>query len=86
MPLDRTPWTDETIMLWGIHKGKMMLNVPASYLDWLRDQPWIMTWPGLLVYLKNNKTRIDKELEEEAPTGRGDDDGFDSFEDFERYG
>lgn len=86
MPTDRTPWTDETIMPWGKHAGEMLARVPASYLDWLRDQPWIMTWFGLNAYLLANKTRIDKELEEEEPA-RGDaDDGFDSYEDYKRNG
>lgn len=29
--------TDESIMPWGIHKGKKIANVPASYLLWLYD-------------------------------------------------
>jgi hypothetical protein len=73
-------------MPWGEHQGSTMFNVPARYLDWLRDQPWIMTWPGLYAYLQANKTRIDKELEEEFPPNDHDDDGFDNYEDYKRYG
>lgn len=87
MRSDKTPWTDKTVMAWGEHQGKTMFDVPASYLDWLRDQDWISTWPGLHAYLKANKSRIDKELEEEAPRGGVDGpDGFDSYEDYKRYG
>ncbi len=86
MPTDRTPWTNETVMPWGIHIGKTMANVPASYLDWLRDQPWISTWFGLQAYLTANKTRIDQELEEEEPTFGNADEGFDSYEDYKRNG
>ena len=86
MPIDRTPWTDKTVMPWGDHHGQRMGNVPASYLDWLRDQPWIPTWYGLHAYLELNKTRIDKELEDEAPTYGDADDGFDSYEDYKRNG
>lgn len=73
-------------MPWGKHKGETMLNLSASYLDWLRDQPWIMTWFGLHAYLIANKTRIDKELEEEAPTYGDANEGFDSYEDYKRNG
>ena len=29
--------TDNSTMWWGIHKGKKMANVPASYLLWCFD-------------------------------------------------
>lgn len=30
-------FTDETPMPWGMHKGKALANVPASYLIWLYE-------------------------------------------------
>jgi uncharacterized protein (DUF3820 family) len=29
--------TDESIMPWGVHKGKKLANVPDHYLKWLYD-------------------------------------------------
>ena len=29
--------TDESIMPWGVHKGKQMADVPADYLLWLYE-------------------------------------------------
>ena len=29
--------TDESLMPFGAHKGKRMIDVPASYLMWLHD-------------------------------------------------
>lgn len=29
-----TQLTDKSIMPWGVHKGKQMADVPASYLLW----------------------------------------------------
>lgn len=29
--------TDDSLMPWGIHAGKKMVDVPASYLIWLHD-------------------------------------------------
>ena len=73
-------------MPWGQHKGKTMADVPADYLDWLRDQDWLSTWPGLHGYIANNMSRIDKELEENAPAKPEGDDGFDDYEDYKRNG
>ncbi len=32
-----TKLTDESIMPWGVHKGKKLANVPDHYLKWLYD-------------------------------------------------
>ena len=58
--------TDETLMPFGKHKGKPMIEVPASYLDWLRDEEWLEErHPGIAEYIKDNEDRIDIELMEE---------------------
>lgn len=30
-------YTDETPMPWGVHKGKLLANVPDHYLKWLYE-------------------------------------------------
>ena len=65
MPIDKTPWTDTTIMPWGLHKGAAMRDVPAEHLLWLSNQDWTETaYPGLHAYLKERcKDLIDKRNE-----------------------
>lgn len=59
------PLTDQDPMPFGIHKGKPMEKVPASYLDWLHGQPWISSWPRVLAYIEANRKVIDEELGED---------------------
>jgi len=42
-----TPLTDKDPFPFGVHKGQPMEKVPARYLDWLIDQPWISRWPAI---------------------------------------
>lgn len=58
------PWTAETILPWGAHKGKQLKETPASYLLWLSEQRWIRDWPGLHAYLKTNENIFAKEKKE----------------------
>jgi len=79
MPISKTPWTDETLMPWGKHKGTPLSDVPGSYLAWLIEQPWIKDWPGLHSYLKS--------IEDDLIAERAEDDddlsaGYTSYEDF----
>ena len=60
--VDTTPFTDDDIMLFGSHKGKKMRDVPARYLDWLRDQAWLSKWPRIKAYIEKNESVIDQEL------------------------
>lgn len=46
------PFTDNSIMPFGMHKGKAMANVPANYLLWLNEQS--VTHSQLKEYIKNN--------------------------------
>jgi hypothetical protein len=78
----RVIYTDKTLMPWGIHKGLPMADVPGSYLLWLFQQPWIRDWPDLHTYLVANQTALLAEEEVERPKT----DGFDSYEDYEKYG
>jgi len=55
---------DSDPMPFGKHKGKEMRDVPASYLDWLRDQKWLDEWPSVAKYIEENELQINQELEE----------------------
>lgn len=59
------PLQDTDPMPFGVHKGKQMDQVPASYLDWLHDQSWINDWPRVKRYIENNRRHIDQELLDE---------------------
>lgn len=58
---------DNNIMPFGKYKGESMENVPAHYLDWLRDQDWLSSWPTVEAYIEDNDSRIDAELDEQNP-------------------
>jgi uncharacterized protein (DUF3820 family) len=45
--------TDESIMPWGIHKGKKLANVPAAYLLYLYDEKKVI-WGEVFNYIKDN--------------------------------
>ncbi len=69
-------------MPWGDHKGTPMEKVPAEYLLWLFKQTWIKDWPDLHDYLVANQAAFELEDQED----RGGTDGFDSLDDYMRYG
>ena len=72
------PWTDNTKMPWGKHKGEFLKLIPPSYLLLLYEQPWIKDWPGLHAYLKKNEDLLLAEKNEARPD---DEDDPRSFED-----
>ena len=82
MPLDKTPWTDDTLMPWGAHESKRLGDVPPSYLLWLFERPWIKDWPGLYSYLKENEDAL---LQEKAEQDAAHPDDFESYGDYEDY-
>ena len=50
----------------GKYRGAPMRDLPASYLDWLRDQSGILSaYPEVAEYLVRMKKVIDWELENE---------------------
>jgi uncharacterized protein (DUF3820 family) len=55
----QTKLTDESIMPWGIHKGKKMANVPASYLLWLYNND--KCFGNVKFYIKENLDVLTKE-------------------------
>ena len=52
---------DNTIITFGVHKGKKLANVPPKYLLWLDQQPWLNA--GLKAYIKDNREVLEKEIE-----------------------
>lgn len=59
---------DEDTFPFGRFQRSMtkMKDVPASYLDWLVDQPWMEKWPAVLDYIARNRKLIDVELQEQG--------------------
>ena len=58
--------TDNDLMPFGEHKDKKMIDVPASYLDYIDGQPWIEKWPQVRDYIKENRSVINQELKEQG--------------------
>jgi len=52
--------TDLELMPFGAHKGKLMQDVPASYLAWLKDDGCFH--PGVRGYIKDSWSAILREL------------------------
>ena len=51
----------------GQYHGKPMEKVPASFLDWLDDQPWLShKYPEVADYITRNRKAIDQELKEQG--------------------
>lgn len=53
---------DKDKMPFGIHEGKTMERVPASYLIWLADRPWIDKWPAVKGYIVHNRNVLELEV------------------------
>ena len=56
--------TDNDLFPFGKYKDSPMWKVPATYYDWLIDQPWIKSWPAVETYIEDNLTAIHKELKD----------------------
>lgn len=52
--------TDESIMPFGIHKGKRLIDVPAQYLIWLYDNNKCSG--PLKDYIEDNMDALKKEV------------------------
>jgi uncharacterized protein (DUF3820 family) len=53
-------YTDKTQMLFGIHKDKMLANVPADYLIWLYDNKKCNK--ELRAYIEDNMNVLREEI------------------------
>lgn len=59
-------FTDASAMPFGTHKGKALIDVPASYFIYLRDQPtWNKRTP-LGVYIEDNLQVLQQQVKEAA--------------------
>ncbi len=57
--------TDLDTMPFGEHKNKPMQDVPAKYLAWIWEQPWLeKKYIKVYNYIFNNKEAIELELGE----------------------
>lgn len=67
--MNSTPFlSDESLMPYGIHKGKKMANVPASYLIWLYDNnkcDKAIKW-----YIERNMDALQLELKQQENNKR----------------
>lgn len=41
---------DDSLMSFGVHKGKRLGDVPDSYWRWFLRQDWCDQWPDLVQY------------------------------------
>jgi hypothetical protein len=55
---------DSDPMPFGVHRDRRMDEVPAAYLDSLRDANWLHRWPAVEEYIERNAKAIDQELDE----------------------
>jgi len=78
MPIDKTPWTDDTVMPWGDHEGTKLREVPKAYLAWLFAQSWISSWPGLHSYLKSHADEL-------RSTSDGEDSGPEGYSSYQEF-
>jgi hypothetical protein len=63
---------DTDPMPFGPYRSQPIGEVPASYLDHLRDANWLSKWPAVEEYITRNAKAIDKELD--GPRARSDED------------
>lgn len=60
---ERFKLTDKSVMPFGIHKGKQMIDVPADYLIWCQEQDWIKReWPPIYDYIQENIAALKYEI------------------------
>lgn len=87
MVLNKDAWSTETVMPWGDFKGKTLDDIPAAYFAGLREQKWLKTsWPGLSAYIEANWSTISEQMDTGDDPFDDQSDGFDSWEDYQRYG
>lgn len=75
-----TPWTDETEMKWGKHKGELLKDIPPDYFMWLKEQSWLPQWPQLAAYIEENAESFKAEQKEEDEDDETK--GYTSYQDF----
>jgi uncharacterized protein len=56
---------DNSIMPFGVHKGKALINIPADYLKWLYDNG--KCFGELKKYIEDNADSIKVEIKMKKP-------------------
>ena len=59
------PLEDDTPMPHGEHKGTNMEDIPADYLLWLDDQPWLKAstkWKEVREYIDDSRLWLEDEV------------------------
>ena len=54
-------YNDNTIVTFGKHQGKALVEVPASYLLWMYESEKGITNPKLLAYVEENYQALEQE-------------------------
>ena len=75
--------SDGDPMPFGKFRDVPMGDVPAWYLDTLRDAEWLDRYPAVAEYLERNAAAIDQELDEPGPAR--DDERINPRRDEERW-
>lgn len=58
MKRSKQPLTATDPMPFGEFKGKLMGELPLSYLDFLLRLTWLRDWPGVFAYVKSREQEI----------------------------
>ena len=53
---------DDTIIDFGMYKGRQMSQVPAKYLIFCGDADWIVNKPRLQRYIEKNRDALEEEI------------------------
>jgi hypothetical protein len=61
--------TDKDPFPFGTHKGKQLIQVPASYLLSLTSQSWLVRWPQVREYIDRNRDVLEKEVDDPKSYG-----------------
>ena len=56
-------FTEETIMPFGLHKGKKLKDIPPGYFIYLNGKPYIFGW--LKIYIDKNLVKFRQRVREE---------------------
>ena len=57
-----TELNDGDKMIFGVHEGKIMMQVPPDYLAFIYTQDWIKKYPTVRDYIKRSAKAINMEL------------------------
>jgi len=59
-------FTDNTVWQQGMHKGKKLANIPASWFIWISSQPAFDPTGPLGRYINDNKAALEAQAKDDA--------------------